>query len=60
MPDAGRQMWKNGVPKVLSSHHWKNKSEQKQSNSARKETQKKNEKEKWNEKKNGLKWRETK
>ena len=23
MPDAGRQMWKNGVPKMLSSHHWK-------------------------------------
>ena len=43
MPDARRQMWKSGVPKVLSSHHWKNKSEQKQSNSARKETQKKNE-----------------
>ena len=46
--------------KVLSSDHWKNRSEQKQSNSARKETQKKNEEGKWNEKKNGLKWRETK
>ena len=51
MPDTGRQMWKNGVPKVLSSHHWKNISEQKQSNNARKETWKKNEEGKWNEKK---------
>ena len=30
MPDAGKQMWKNGVPKMSSSHHWKNKSEQEQ------------------------------
>ena len=54
---------KNGVPKVLSSHHWKNISEQKQSNNARKETWKKNEEGKWNEKKKkqvDLKWRETK
>ena len=43
MPDVVRQMWKNGIPKVLSSHYWKNISEQKQSNNARKETQKKNE-----------------
>ena len=35
--------YENGVPKVLSSHHWKNISEQNQSNNARKETQKKNE-----------------
>ena len=52
MPDARRQMWKNGVPKMLSSHHWKNISEQKQSNNTRKGTQKKN------EKKNGLIWNE--
>ena len=62
MSDAGRQMWKNEVPKVLSSHHWKNINEQKQSNNARKETWKKNEEGKWNEKKKrvDLKWRETK
>ena len=49
MSDAGRQMWKNEVPKVLSSHHWKNISEQMQRNNARKETWKKNEG-KWNKK----------
>ena len=34
---------KNGVSKMLSSHHWKNIGEQKQSDNAKKETQKKNE-----------------
>ena len=56
MPDVGRQMWKNRVSKVLSSYHWKNISEQKQSNNARKETWKKNEEGKWNEKKKKTGW----
>ena len=60
MPDAGRQMWKMEFQKCWAYPFKKYISGQKQSNNARKETQKKNEEGKWNEKKNRLKWRETK
>ena len=59
MPDAGRQMWKNGVPKMLSSHHWKTEMSKNKTKKVEKKGTKRNGESKKNDEKKKKRWTRT-